>query len=86
MNTFETEISDIDPSDAVAFGLRRGQCSLHDGRIRHGADANTSSRRRLGYTMRYLSADVEVFPEKNAGHRLWLARGQAAPNNLFQVR
>jgi ectoine hydroxylase-related dioxygenase (phytanoyl-CoA dioxygenase family) len=86
MNTFETEISDIDPSDAVVFELRRGQCSLHDGRIRHGADANTSGRRRLGYTMRYLSADVEVFPEKNAGHRLWLARGQAAPNNLFQVR
>jgi ectoine hydroxylase-related dioxygenase (phytanoyl-CoA dioxygenase family) len=86
MNTFETEISDVDPSDAVAFELQRGQCSLHDGRIRHGAAANTSSRRRLGYTMRYLSADLEVFPEKNVGHRLWLARGQAAPNVLFQTR
>jgi ectoine hydroxylase-related dioxygenase (phytanoyl-CoA dioxygenase family) len=85
MNTFETEISDIDPSEAVAFEQRRGQCSLHDGRIRHGAAANTSSRRRLGYTMRYISADVEVFPEKNVGHRLWLARGKATSNDLFQL-
>jgi ectoine hydroxylase-related dioxygenase (phytanoyl-CoA dioxygenase family) len=85
-NTFPTEISDIDVSDAVAFELRRGQCSLHDGRIRHGAHANTSSRRRLGYTMRYLSADVDVFPEQNVGHRLWLARGHAAPSDLFQTQ
>jgi ectoine hydroxylase-related dioxygenase (phytanoyl-CoA dioxygenase family) len=85
VNTFATEISDIDVSDAVAFELRRGQCSLHDGRIRHGAAANTSSRRRLGYTMRYLSADVEVFPEMNVGHRLWLARGEMAPNELVQT-
>ncbi len=85
VNTFATEIADIDLSDAVAFELRRGQCSLHDGRIRHGAEANTSNRRRLGYTMRYLSAESEVFPERNVGHRIWLARGEAPSNELFQT-
>jgi ectoine hydroxylase-related dioxygenase (phytanoyl-CoA dioxygenase family) len=81
-NTFSTEISDIDLGQAVAFELERGQCSLHDGRIQHGAEPNKSPRRRLGYTMRYLSAEVNVFPDKNIGHRLWLARGTpVAPNH-----
>ena len=83
-NTFSTEISGIDFSNAVAFELRRGECSLHDGRIQHGADANESPRRRLGYTMRYLSAEVEIFPERNVGHRLWLARGRAIADNHYE--
>jgi Phytanoyl-CoA dioxygenase (PhyH) len=83
-NTFSTEISDIDPSDAVAFELLRGECSLHDGRIQHGADANQSPRRRLGYTMRYLSAEVNIDPERNVGHRLWLARGHAVADNHYE--
>ena len=83
-NTFSTEISDIDLTNAVAFELHRGECSLHDGRIQHGADANESPRRRLGYTMRYLSAEVEVVPEKNVGHRLWLARGKPVADNYYE--
>ncbi len=83
-NTFSSEISEIDLSKAVAFELRRGQCSLHDGRIQHGADSNQSPRRRLGYTMRYLSADVKVFAEKNPGHRLWLARGRPVADNHYE--
>jgi ectoine hydroxylase-related dioxygenase (phytanoyl-CoA dioxygenase family) len=83
VNTFKREITDIDVSQAVPFELRRGECSLHDGRIRHGADPNRSDRRRLGYTMRYLSARVTLVPERNAGHPTWLARGRAiAPNEL----
>lgn len=85
-NTFTTEITEVDTSQAVPFELRRGQCSLHDGRIMHGAEANTSDRRRLGYTMRYLSAETRVIPERNVGHRLWLARGEAvAPNELLNA-
>ena len=83
-NTFDTEISDVDLTKAVAFELRRGECSLHDGRIQHGADPNRSPRRRLGYTMRYLSAEVKVVPEKNIGHRLWLARGRPVADNHYE--
>lgn len=57
---------------------------MHDGRIQHGADANESPRRRLGYTMRYLSAEVEVFPDRNIGHRLWLARGRPIAGNHYE--
>ena len=71
LNTFKSEIADIDLSQAVPFELRRGECSLHDGRIRHGAGANGSHRRRLGYRMRYLSAGVTLVPERNAGHPTW---------------
>jgi hypothetical protein len=82
-NTFRSEIADLDRREAVPFELRRGQFSLHDGRIKHGADANPSPRRRLGYTMRYISGEVKVVPERNVGHRLWLARGRPiAENNL----
>ncbi len=83
-NTFSTEISDIDLTNAVAFELHRGECSLHDGRIQHGAHANESPRRRLGYTMRYLSAEVEVVAERNVGHRLWLARGKPVADNHYE--
>jgi ectoine hydroxylase-related dioxygenase (phytanoyl-CoA dioxygenase family) len=83
VNTFKSEITDIDLTQAVPFELRRGESSLHDGRIRHGAEPNCSDRRRLGYTMRYVSAAVTLVPERNMGHRTWLARGRAiAPNQL----
>lgn len=84
LNTFPSEISGLDRSTAAAFELRRGECSLHDGRIQHGADANTSSRRRLGYTMRYISAGTRVIPEANVGHRLWLARGRPRADNQLE--
>ncbi len=84
VNTFKREITDIDVSQAVPFELRRGECSLHDGRIRHGADPNKSDRRRLGYTMRYLSARVTLVPERNAGHPTWLARGRAIAANELE--
>jgi ectoine hydroxylase-related dioxygenase (phytanoyl-CoA dioxygenase family) len=85
-NTFKQAIAGIEPGTDRPLELYRGECSLHDGRIVHGADPNKSSRRRLGYTMRYLSAKVTVYPERNVGHRLWLARGSAVAPNQFQER
>jgi ectoine hydroxylase-related dioxygenase (phytanoyl-CoA dioxygenase family) len=76
-NTFSSEIVDLDTSTAVAFELRRGQCSLHDARMAHGAEPNSSPRRRLGYTMRYISTETTLVPERNVGHRTWVARGGA---------
>jgi ectoine hydroxylase-related dioxygenase (phytanoyl-CoA dioxygenase family) len=84
LNTFKSEIADIDVRQAVPFELRRGECSLHDGRIRHGAEPNKSNRRRLGYTMRYLSARVTLVPQRNAHHRTWLARGRALAANQLE--
>ncbi|NED99431.1 phytanoyl-CoA dioxygenase family protein [Phytoactinopolyspora halotolerans] len=83
VNTFHAEITDIDESRAVDFELEPGQCSLHDGRIIHGARANTSARRRTGYTMRYFPSSVYVHPEKNPGWRIWLARGVDKAGNVY---
>ena len=85
--TFETEIAEVDESKAVDFELERGQASLHDGRIMHGAKPNKSPVRRTGYTMRYLPASVKVLPvEKNAGMKIWLARGQDRVGNTYVNR
>jgi ectoine hydroxylase-related dioxygenase (phytanoyl-CoA dioxygenase family) len=81
INTFHAQIKNIDESQAVYFELERGECSLHDSRIMHGAPANTSPHRRCGYTMRYISANTLVNPEKNAGWKFWLARGRNLAGN-----
>lgn len=82
-NTFGTQIKQVDESKAVYFELERGECSLHDSRIIHGATANTSQHRRCGYTMRYFSTEAQVIPEKNPGFKIWLARGRDIAGNSF---
>src|SRR3954467_8590439 len=85
VQTFHAEIPDVDESQAVDFTLRRGEFSLHAGRVVHGAKSNTSSVRRTGYTMRYFPASVKVLPvEQNAGWRIWLARGEDSAGNVYQ--
>ena len=82
--TFHAEIAGVDEEKAVYFELERGQLSLHDGRIVHGAEPNTSSIRRTGYTMRYFPASVKVLPvEQNAGWKIWLARGEDSVGNDY---
>jgi hypothetical protein len=85
VQTFHAEIPGVDEDKAVYFELERGQCSLHDGRIIHGAKPNTSDLRRTGYTMRYFPASVKVLPvEQNAGWKIWLARGRDTAGNIYQ--
>lgn len=81
--TFSTQIKDIDESKAVYFELQPGEFSMHDARMIHGAQANTSPLRRCGYTMRYFSTEIKVFPEKNPGFKIWLARGQDIAGNTY---
>ena len=81
---FHKEAVEVDESQAVWFELAPGECSLHDGRILHGAAANASPHRRAGYTMRYLPASTRIVPERNPGHRVWLARGRALAANEYQ--
>lgn len=82
-NLFNTKIKNVDDSQAVDFELEPGECSLHDSRIIHGADPNTSPYRRCGYTMRYFSTEAKVIPEKNQGFKIWLARGKDLAGNPF---
>jgi ectoine hydroxylase-related dioxygenase (phytanoyl-CoA dioxygenase family) len=85
-NTFSREIKDpLDDKRAVYFELERGECSLHDSRIIHGARANTSPYRRCGYTMRYFAADHHVNLETGPkDFKIWLARGKDLANNRFE--
>lgn len=85
VQTFHAEIPDVDESQAVDFELERGEFSMHDGRIVHGAKPNTSPVRRTGYTMRYFPASVRVLPvAQNAGWKIWLARGEDSAGNTYE--
>ena len=55
------------------------------GRI-HGAKANTSDKRRAGYTMRYFPTTSLVYHDnsRNANHKIWLARGVDVAGNRYQ--
>ena len=77
-NIFDSELDEtsIDVASAVTFELAPGMCSIHDGRIVHGAPANTSDRRRAGYTMRYFPLSSHVVADRNEGHLVWHARGE----------
>ena len=79
----QIEPASLDLNDAVIFSLKPNECSLHDARIVHGADANKSSRRRAGYTMRYFATSTRVIPERNPEHPVWLARGRDLGGNRF---
>jgi len=83
-NIFGTEITEVDESKAVYFELEPNECSLHEARIIHGAKANTSEYRRAGYTMRYFPTTSKVFPERNAHHKIWLARGVDLAGNKYE--
>ncbi len=84
VQTFHAEIADVDESKAVDFELQRGEFSLHDGRIVHGAKPNTSRVRRTGYTMRYFPSSVRMLPvPQNEGWKIWLARGRDLAGNSY---
>jgi ectoine hydroxylase-related dioxygenase (phytanoyl-CoA dioxygenase family) len=86
INIFGSEIKadQFDESTAVYFCLEPNECSLHEGRIIHGAKANTSPFRRAGYTMRYFPTTSKVYPERNVGHKIWLARGKDLAGNIYE--
>lgn len=73
----------LDTSQAVYASLAPNECTVHDCRIVHGADPNTSHRRRAGYTMRYFPTTTLIVPEANRGHAVWLARGRDHAGNRY---
>jgi hypothetical protein len=73
----------INADDVVWFELKKGTYSLHDSRIIHGANANTSNTRRTGYTMRYFNTDLVLDREhpNNQNKKIYHARGLNRGNN-----
>jgi len=60
---------------AVPVVLQPNQCSIHDARMIHGSEPNTSGKRRCGYTMRFVPAHVRLQPQWEDQLRLYPARG-----------
>lgn len=82
---FNQEIKDshINEDEVVWFELKKNHFSLHDSRIIHGANANTSNTRRTGYTMRYFNTDM-VFNRAhpaNQNKKMYHCRGENHGNN-----
>jgi len=77
-NVFNAEItkSQRDVSKAVPCELQPNHASLHDGRIMHGSEPNTSGIRRCGYTMRYMSSACRLAEKHREFHQIYLARGR----------
>lgn len=85
-NVFGTEIKAIqrDDSKRVYIELQANECSLHDARIMHGSEANTSNIRRCGWTMRFCSTKVKFNEERFAGaHQVYLAQGRDLGGNRY---
>jgi hypothetical protein len=85
-NVFNTEIRKEQREDAkrVYIELQPNECSLHDARLMHGSEPNTSDIRRCGYTMRFTSTKVKFNQEKFAGaHQVYLAKGRDLGGNVY---
>lgn len=81
---FDSEIKTaVNEDEVVWFELEKGQYSLHDSRIIHGARANESPKRRTGYTMRYFSTNMKLNREHpgNANHKIYHCQGENRGNN-----
>jgi Phytanoyl-CoA dioxygenase (PhyH) len=83
---FPTEITKLqrDVSRRQYVELQPNQASLHDARIQHGSEANTSSLRRCGWTLRFASTrcmfDTALF---DGAHQVYLAQGVDHAGNVY---
>jgi len=85
-NVFPTEIreSQRDESKHVLIELEPNQCSLHDARLMHGSEANTSDLRRCGWTLRFCSTHSKFNTEAFDGaHQVYLAQGKDLGGNVY---
>lgn len=78
LNVFSTEIvkEQRKEEEAVPCILQPNECSIHDGRLMHGSEPNTSNKRRCGWTLRYVGADVKMAEDRLGLHNMYLARGR----------
>lgn len=71
----EVDEDELDLSLAVPLELRAGEISLHHDGLAHGSGPNLSSRRRVGFTMRFSSTEVKCDLSVWPNFRAFLARG-----------
>jgi hypothetical protein len=85
VNVFDREIkrSLYDAKRAVTIELAPGQASLHHAKLMHGSEANRSSLRRCGFTMRYMSAAIPFDQDAFPHHQIYLARGRDRAGNRY---
>jgi ectoine hydroxylase-related dioxygenase (phytanoyl-CoA dioxygenase family) len=85
-NVFPTEIvrPQRDVSKRVYIELQPNHCSLHDAKIQHASEPNTSNLRRCGWTMRFCPTSVRFNQELFDGcHQVYLARGVDKGGNVY---
>jgi ectoine hydroxylase-related dioxygenase (phytanoyl-CoA dioxygenase family) len=85
-NVFSTEIKPIlrDETKKVCIELAPNECSLHDSRIMHGSEPNTSNIRRCGWTLRFCPTTVKFNQERFGGaHQVYLAQGKDHADNVY---
>jgi hypothetical protein len=86
-NVFNIEIKKhlVDESRQVFIELQPNQASLHNARLMHGSDPNTSDIRRCGYTMRFISTATKLHLDPGQEHlsRIYLARGKDIAGNRY---
>jgi hypothetical protein len=85
-SVFGTEIvaRHRDDSKRVFVELQANECSLHDARVQHGSEPNTSQIRRCGWTMRFCSTRVKFNEEAFDGmHQVYLACGVDHGGNRY---
>jgi hypothetical protein len=74
----------MDEAKAVDLELAPGEFHLHHAKLIHGSNANTSTRRRCGYTMRYMSTRVKFYEDaRRMRHQIYLARGRDHAGNRY---
>jgi ectoine hydroxylase-related dioxygenase (phytanoyl-CoA dioxygenase family) len=56
----EIDASFVDDTNAVDFELAPGDVSIHNPKIVHGSNANTSDRWRVGLTIRYIPTSTRI--------------------------
>lgn len=85
-NVFGSEIkaNQRDDTKQVYIELDANECSLHDARVMHASEPNTSNIRRCGWTMRFASTSVKFDQERFDGtHVVYLARGRDLGGNVY---
>lgn len=78
-NVFPTRLRPewVDEDKAVNLELQPGEIHFHDAWTIHGSNPNFSTKRRCGYTMRYMPAHV-AFGQNDwkRSHHIYLVRGE----------
>ena len=58
----------IDDTDVVDLELQPGDVSVHNPKIIHGSEANTSDKWRIGLTLRYIPTSTRVRARRRPRH------------------